>query len=246
MVRITSITTKKTKKMNFLKNPKLIFIAIITLTLFSCEEDEVETEKTCEDLSFDTQIVENQNSKDVEYKFEASEIIEEDAVVVYEWSIDGESIAIGTADEPQRIFNFKFEANGSFEVCVATETPDCPQGVKTCKTIKIEGLENDKPEIVGSTKCSDLRFEAEIIENQEPQNVKYMFEASEIVEKDAVIAYEWMIDGEFITMAGANESNRTINHLFENNGTFEVCVLVETPNCPKGVESCKMITVEGL
>jgi len=232
--------------MNFLKTLKTILLISTVFLLFSCEEDEATPDAKCSDLSFESEIIENQEPKNVAYKFEASEIIEEDAVVSYEWEIDGKSVAIGTANDPKRILNYKFEANGSFEICVATETPECPEGVKTCKTIKIEGLENDKPEVVESTKCSDLIFAAEVIENQEPQNVKYKFEASEIIEEDAVVAYEWKIDGKSISAGSAKDSQRTLYHKFEANGSFEVCVATETPNCPQGVEFCKTIKVEGI
>jgi len=231
--------------MNFLKTLKTILLLFTVLLSFSCEEDDISSEKKCSGLSFEAEIIENQDSKNVEYKFEASEIIEEDAVVVYEWKINGESIATGTPNEPKRILNYIFERNGSFEVCVFVETPNCPNGVRICKNIKIEGLEKGEPGSV-ETKCDDLSFDLERVENQNSKNIEYKFEASEIIEDNAVVGYEWSIDGEFFVLAKANQSNRIINYAFEKNGSFEVCVHTETPDCPKGVKTCKTLKIEDL
>jgi len=45
-------------------------------------------------------------------------------------------VAEGDIKNLQKSICYKFEKNGTFEVCMLTEIPDCPEGVEKCQSIK--------------------------------------------------------------------------------------------------------------
>ncbi len=232
--------------MNLIKNPKTILVTFLSLLLFSCDENEDTNEVAiCETLNFTSEIIETENLNVVTYEFEATEIIEDDRSAVYSWTVNGRDVATGNFENPQRTINFEFETNGTFEVCVFTETDNCPRGVEKCQSIVIEGIESVNEEEENFA-CNDLNFTSEIIETENLNVVTYEFEAAEIEESDRSAVYSWTINGISVAKGSLETSQRTINYEFETNGTFEVCVFTETDNCPRGVEKCQSIVIEGI
>jgi len=57
----------------------------------------------------------------------------------YGWYVDGVPMEDeGTINEGDNYFEFTFNEPGTHEVCILTETPDCPSGASYCKEIVIE------------------------------------------------------------------------------------------------------------
>ena len=77
--------------------------------------------------------------------------------------------------------------------------------------------------------------------------VEYTFEASEVTTDDGTVVYDWSVDGTITTEGGiSGETNQTYKYKFTKNGTYEVCVLVETVECPTGVKKCESIVIDNI
>lgn len=127
-------------------------------------------------------------------------------------------------------FYYQFGA-GTYEVCLEVITERCPDGIKICKEIIIS--EEDP---MG---CPDLFFEIE----REGDTSGYNFYAS--FEGINQVSYEWMIDGQIVDSEIIGVTGRD-NYLYYqfNKGTFEICIITETQDCPEGISYCKQIAIE--
>ncbi|MDY8137667.1 hypothetical protein [Aquimarina sp. 2201CG5-10] len=142
------------------------------------------------------------------------------------WYINGEFVEDSNNGDNNR-FYYQFEP-GRYEVCLMTETPLCPEGASYCKVIEIEDP---------NASCPDLFFEAE----QDGDNPAYYFYPRAFEGMDDV-TLEWSVNGDVVGNTPGT-SNDPFYYQF-NPGTYEICLLVETPNCPQGIRYCKTIVVE--
>lgn len=211
------------KTISFIK-----IFSLATLMLFaSCgdENEEEPNEVSCE-LSFESTLIINDSTNEADYIFEASGL-ESKNDITYSWTIDGEN-----TDETSNVLNYVFIENGTYTVCILTETPECPSGVESCQEIIVDSLPESTDE------CPEISFEALI------QNDGYSFQASN--QPDSVTAnYVWSIDNEYIEgnfFDGSN--NEYFAHNFTENGTYNVCVFIETPECPNGIEYCEDVIID--
>ena len=186
-------------------------VLLILLSITSCSTDD-QNVISCPELSFEASL-----DNDV-YFFHPVSFDGIDDVII-EWSIDGEFIENVPGNDS---FSFQFQP-GTYEVCMAVETPECPEGVSFCETIIVE-----EPAAI----CPELAFEAAL------DNDEYFFHP---VSFDGIddLTIDWSIDGEFIENVPGNDS---FSFQFEP-GTYEVCMAVETPECPEGAIYCDTITV---
>ncbi|WP_281987102.1 hypothetical protein [Aquimarina aggregata] len=147
----------------------------------------------------------------------------------YVWTLNGQVI-----DDQEvildngREFSLRNLQAGTYKICLGIETPECPNGVEFCKEIVIE--END------TTKCPELLF---------TRNGNTMVADFDSV-KDVEV-YEWLINDEVVeTESNLNGNNRDNELSLEgyNPGTYVVCMIAETPDCPNGVKYCKEIIIE--
>ena len=95
--------------------------------------------------------------------------------------------------------------------------------------------------------CEELTFTFEA--SAETKNyIEYTFKASNIntVDSDDLV-YDWSINGEIVTNGGVSgNKNQTFTYKFTKNDTYDVCVLIETPECPNAVEKCMEIKVDNI
>lgn len=204
-----------------------VCLKVITET---CEEGvvyckEVEVNAThCPELAFEAE----QDGDNPAYYFypAAFEGIQD---VQLDWFINGDFVGSSSDTPNNDPFYWQFAASGSYEVCLAVETPNCPEGVTYCKTVVIEDA------IV----CPDLFFEIE----QEGDTPGYNFYADFTGIED--VSYEWLINGEYIEseIADSNTKDDYLYYQFAS-GTYQICIIAETPNCPNGIEYCKTLVVE--
>ncbi len=187
-----------------------------------CKEIWVGEDK-CPDLKF----IAEQDGDNPAYYFQ----VEFEGADNYEWLgwfINGEFVDDSNFGDNNR-FYYQFEP-GVYEVCLKTETPDCPEGTFYCKVIEIEG---------DVAECPELFFEVE----QEGDTSGYNFWASFDGIED--VSYEWMINGDVIdTEELGNESRDDYLYYQFGVGTYEICIIMETPNCPEGVMYCKALVIE--
>lgn len=156
--------------------------------------------------------------------------LESDSDITYSWSVNGiETI------ETNAEFIYTFVENGTYDICVFSETPECPRGVEFCKEVIIDEIVDDI-----DSDC-DLTF-MNILPNEEGDNSKVVavYLASGL-ESDSDIKYFWSVNG-----TNANENSNEFKYTFLENGTYEICVFTETPECPRGVEYCKQITIDSI
>ncbi|WP_299184413.1 hypothetical protein [uncultured Aquimarina sp.] len=201
-------------------------VASDTCPLEVCKEIEVDVDETdpCPDLFFEARQYERPNK----YKFIADFPGIED--VRYEWFINGEVVDSDNQNDNNYLF-WEFNEPGSYEVCIKTETPDCPNGTSYCKTIEIEETDIDE-------ECPELFFIAE----QDGDNPAYYFQV-EFEGADQVEWLGWYIDGEFVEDSNSGDNNRFYYQFAP--GRYEVCLKTETPECPEGTSYCKIIEIEG-
>ncbi len=137
---------------------------------------------------------------------------------IIEWFVDGAFFSTGD------LFTFEPNEAGSYQICAGYETPDCPDGVFWCETFTV------------SEDCFGQECPDEIIAENPVENCfNYIFEIPGIPNEYIVT---WTI--------GNNESytdGTFTDHIFEENGVYEICAFIETPDCPNGVEICTELVV---
>ncbi|WP_299214482.1 hypothetical protein [uncultured Aquimarina sp.] len=200
-------------------------VASDTCPLEVCKEIEVERDETdpCPDLFFEARQYERPNK----YKFIADfPGIEE---TPYEWFINGELVENDNQNDDNYLF-WEFNEPGRYEVCIKSETPDCPNGASYCKVIEVEEIEE---------RCPEVSF----VKEMEPGTTgTYVFEA-QIEEIDAATEIQWYINGDLIENPTDQQGGaRVLTYQFEP-GVYEVCLKVFTEDCPDGVIYCKEIRV---
>lgn len=190
-----------------------------------CKDIFVERDETdpCPDLFFEARQYEIPS----QYKFIADfENINE---VSYEWLINGEFVD-GSAPNEGNYLIHDFDTPGIYEVCIASETPECPEGVKYCKVIEVVEVDQD---------CLELSFTKEL----EPgTDAVYVFEA-EVEQSVQIVELQWYVNGE-LTENSFSDNDRVLVYQFDS-GTYEVCLKAFTENCTDGVIYCKNFTVGG-
>ena len=181
-----------------------------------------ESEEDCPTFSFEA---EQEGTGPIVYFNVSKENTDEDYRL--SWSIDG----VYTQDIDQindTEWLYRFEP-GRYEVCIATETPDCPRGTSFCKVIEVK-----EDVTVG---CPDLNFAV----TRDDNGYGYYFETSN-TGLSGNERLEWFIDGEYVQGVDQVDDSRWYYQF--DPGTYEVCIGTETPNCPTGTTFCKTITVD--
>ncbi|WP_101447906.1 hypothetical protein [Aquimarina sp. MAR_2010_214] len=207
-----------------------ICVRIITeeRTVEACADIEVEVDENnpCPDLFFRSKHYQGRST----YKFIAD--FKEIQEVSYGWYINGELVEDSAPNE-NNYFIWNFKEPGRYEVCIKTETPNCPEGVSYCKVIEVEASD---------LACPEVSFTKEM----EPETMgTYTFDAK-IEGVDEVSQILWFVDGKVVdSPKNDNDSqigNRTLIYQFDS-GVHEVCLKVITPDCQEGVKYCKEIRV---
>ncbi len=203
---------------------------VVCLKVFtqSCPEGaiyckEIRVEGDCPDLSFEPE----RDGDSAAYYFFPGAFDGIDDVTL-EWFVNGEYVGASPEFPHNNPFYYDFVEPGRYEVCLMVETGECPFGTSFCKVIEID------------KSCPSLFFEYE----QRTGTPGYDFYAEFPGISD--ISYEWTINGEVVDreiIENGNEKDDTMYYQFAA-GTYEVCIVAETPNCPEGVRFCKTITVE--
>ncbi|KAA1246466.1 hypothetical protein [Aquimarina sp. RZ0] len=187
-----------------------------------CKEIKVDDD-VCPELYFEIEQDDTNPAYYFQVAFEGADVLE-----WLGWYINGDFVEDSNQGDNNR-FYYQF-APGRYEVCLKTETPECPEGISYCKIIEIEA-----PAIT----CPDLYFDIE----QEGDSSGYNFWTN--VDGLNGVTYEWLINGEVVDREIVDSSDRDnyLYHQFEE-GTYEICIATETQNCPNGILFCKTLVIE--
>ena len=134
-----------------------------------CYSLEIDEETSCPDLYYYYE-----EGNDGAYYFTADFDGMED-LEWYAWKVDGQIKDEESGENKDNEFTYYFDGAGDHEVCLVTETPECPQATYFCKTI------NTDP----ATNCVDLSYSAEEESNG------YIFSAT-FDDRDS-ITYIWKV-----------------------------------------------------
>ncbi len=190
-----------------------------------CEEvefcEEITVEEVCPDLHF-TATPDGQFGYLFEADFEGKEDIR------YKWIIGDEIVDKenyeGNDTDHELYWQF---SPGTYLVCIYHESDLCG-GIEFCEEVTIEQSEG----------CPDLFFEYGKNSDRD-----YVFEAH-FDGIETLEWYGWTINGDIVDEEGTiNEGDNRLEYTFEE-GTYEVCIITETPDCPEGISFCKEIVVE--
>ena len=184
-----------------------------------------DTVDACPDLSITKSLISNDG---LTYKFIASGAPESR----YSWFINDEYVQTVLEGDNDKYLTYEFSENGIYSICVGVETPECPKGVKTCVELEIK----DVSEIT----CT-LDFETIFKPSDDISIQKVVFEAfGSVSNSDA--KYFWIINDKDIK----SDNSARLENIFYKNGTYQVCVFTETPECPNGIEYCKEVIVDNI
>ncbi len=139
------------------------------------------------------------------------------------WYIDEQFIENQPSSE---YVQFSWDLPGSYQVCAKIETQGCEEVITFCKVIEIEGS------------CPDISFN----EEQNGDSFTYFFypNAFEGIDDTQI---DWFVAGDFVGSSSGNAHNEPFSYQFGKAGIYYICMKIETPFCPNGVEYCKTITV---
>lgn len=189
--------------------PGTYSICVETVATDACEAKEYCKEITlegtatgCPDLYFGYD-----HQGDNQYKFIA-DFEGRDTLTYYAWYVDGGLVEEENAEgDDYLIWNFE---PGVYEVCIKTETEECPEGAHYCKEILVENRE-----------CIDVSYTAEEVEGG------YKFTAD--FEQRDYTTYIWKVfindefQGEEIRYAGSDDDHEFF-WTFESGVVYEVCL----------------------
>ncbi len=139
-----------------------------------------------------------------------------------EWFVNNEVVSVGY------VLDYTFTQAGTYEVCAAYETAECPWGFSVCQTITVEDNGNDPDPVEG---CPEM----EISFNEELGLYEAAFIEESNIESWIV---EWFVDGQLVS------GGLILEYVLDQTGTYQVCVGYETPECPQGYSLCESITIE--
>ncbi|TRX61387.1 hypothetical protein FNH22_04850 [Fulvivirga sp. M361] len=174
----------------------------------------------CPELSF----VANEDPVNV-YTFKAD--FEGKEALQYKWYINDDLVdqenTPGSETDHQLYWQF---GPGEHTICIVGISDQCEK-LEFCKQIVAENPEG----------CPDLFFRKEKISDR---NYKFFAEFEGI---NDLQWYGWFIDGEWVEdESTAKQGDNILDYVFTE-GTHEICIMTETPDCPRGTEYCKTIDV---
>ncbi|GAA4106550.1 hypothetical protein GCM10022393_01010 [Aquimarina addita] len=184
-----------------------------------CQEIVIEeSTEPCLDLFF---------SRDGDYLY--ADFEGRDTLEWYGWFIDDAPVEDeGTNHQGDHKLSLENLTPGTYSICLNYETPECPSPEENefCQEIIIEGS------------CPELSFEAE----QDGDSNAYYFYPGAFDGIDEVVL-EWFANDEYIGQSPEFPHNNPFYYQFAS-GTYEICVKVETPDCPNGTSFCKTLVLE--
>ncbi len=201
--------------------PLLTILVVLFSFLFSsCEDkDDDVTTDNCPELAFES-IRENTHTYLFEADFRAKDSI------TYGWYIDGALVERegSNVENSDHKLLWQFD-EGTYEVCIKTETPECPEGTSFCRELVIDP-KNDK--------CPEMAFR---------RDGDYLFADFEGI--DRLQWYGWFIDDKLVEDEGIlNNGDNKLRLGDLEPGVYEICIMTETPECPRGTFFCKEIKIE--
>lgn len=198
----------------------LVFLAVSTF-LFSCGDEEITSSSTgCPELAF------SYNNVESNYYFEA-DFPEMETLSWYGWTVNGDVVDNeGSSVEGDGFFETDLFAAGTYQICLVTETPDCPEGAEFCETIVVEGEPNE------TEGCPEMA----LVYTETPSEHQF---AVSFPNEDGPDLVFWSVNGMYVGDGFTYAAD------FTEAGTYEVCGGIETGECPLGAFVCHTVVIEG-
>ena len=182
--------------------------------LTSCQTIVVEEE--CPEIRFGT----NYDESTGMYEFVLGL---DDQPTSIKWTVNGD--IVGDDDFLEKDFE-----PGTYEVCVTATFENCLDAITYCETITVEDDEEGCPEMYFVYQAAD--------------NGEYHFIA-DFLGIENLEWYGWFINDDLVEDEGTiNNGDNNFIHTFDEPGTYTVCIMTETPECPAGTSFCKEIIIE--
>ncbi|QCK16934.1 hypothetical protein [Mangrovivirga cuniculi] len=144
------------------------------------------------------------------------------------WYVDGEPVGQIAVDSTSDTLYWQFNP-GQHRVCIKANTDECSE-LTFCESITYDPINYG---------CPNLSFTKNIISSR-----NYEFFA-EISNPDTLAWYGWMVNGEIVESEGyQHDGDNYLNYIFESEGTYEVCLITETPECPESISYCENYTIQ--
>ena len=151
-------------------------------------------------------------------------LVENPQSVAYNWTVDGELIK----DYPEHgiTLNQFLEAGKTYEICVFSEDANCPNGNKSCETIKVEAPQSQ---------C-DI-FNLININNSIVSSRTYGI--LDINPGDI----EWTIDGKTIVLADELKRSINLGEFVQRPGNYKICITANSQECGE-LSDCLTVAFE--
>ena len=204
--------------------------------------NEVEETDACDGLVYETRVFVDGG---VFADFRASGI----EGAFYEWFVNDELYVFDENDnrnnDDHSFLRLEFTENGSYDITVRTETPECAAGVSYTEIIEINEVVDavviEEIEEEETSACDGLVFESRVFVDG---GVFADLTASGIEGG----RYEWYIDGElyvFTEDEKRNNENQSFLRLeFTENDSYDIVVLTETVECPAPSRYSETIVID--
>ncbi len=213
---------------------KILLLLLVGTVNFACDETEEVVDQVVDSVAcnfeLDFTITKPENAQEI-IELQASSSVENPE---YIWIIDGQIIENTNNDNSLLILDLK---ENSKTFCVKIITDNCEEGKQVCKenpffqpdNVDNGGEnENDKDE---STSCGlSLEFTYEKLEGNTI--------SVSVAEELQFSGYVWKINGAYI------ETNQKTLEIELTKPDNQVCLFIETPDCPKGEMICKDIVID--
>ncbi|QCK16935.1 hypothetical protein DCC35_20470 [Mangrovivirga cuniculi] len=208
--------------LNFPQN--LLIYSLDSVIVFNNEFEVLNLLNNCEgcpQLSFTTRTDNITN-----YTFIA-DFPQVDSIPGYQWYINGEFIENDGVDyQGDNQLTRTFEP-GEYTVCIAASTDDCMLGTEYCETIFVEDP------------CPQLFFN---VSDSTENNYTFMADFAQMNS----IGYSWELYQNGDLLASEFEDGNGDNQFFYQftQGTYNMCMTAETPECPQGTSYCEEIVIQ--
>ncbi|NMM49602.1 hypothetical protein [Marinigracilibium pacificum] len=187
--------------------------------LFYCESISYDPyQSQCPELSFTTNIL---SARNYEFFADTSKL---DSVEWYGWMVNGQIVENeGNYYNGDGYLNYIFESEGYYEVCLVTETPNCPQGSTFCADyfIQFDSIPDDSTGTIAE--CRELGFNYALDNNDSTYTFTADFE-----DMDS-ISYSWSVftNGDYLggkTRQAGSNSSHNFQWYFEPNQNYVICL----------------------
>lgn len=150
--------------------------------------------------------------------------------ITYSWYVNDtlvETEEVGSNNRDD-IFNYAFDAAGTYTICVRVDNAECGQEVEYCEEV-----------IIVQPDCPAPSFQ--FADGNSPDQIVAIADFPGMEAE----SYIWSIDGATIEreVPGIAERDDMLDHIVAESGTYTVCITMVDPDCGEQVQYCDEIEI---